>query len=387
ERCETFFIRTALAPRPGAAPSVSVETIPWSDLRAATFAGQDIVILANVPSLGEAQVAALEAFIAAGGGAIIFLGPQVDGGLLAERMRKGEGSLLPADPIEIRSAPSAAGWSLEPDAGGHPIARAIRSLPAELVGEARIRRAFALRPLPGAFVIARIAGTGMPLAAEREIGRGRLILIATTADREWTDLPSHPVFPILLAESVTALVRRPFERALLAGDPLRVGLDETAGERVLFRDPSGEKTAVRAASDGAGRFAAFGPAPRAGFYDVTTQEGSELLSVAVNVDPAESNLAPLPREALREALFGLDVRIPDETEDLGAAIRESRVGRELWRSLMIAALAILVLESFLARRWSRRAAVAPTEARLSHGAEAVASGITPERGRSGEEAP
>lgn len=358
ERSETYFVRAALSPKPGAMATASVETISWLDGPAATLAGHEIVVLANVPDLREAQVAALDAFVAAGGGAIISLGPKVDAGLLAERMRRGEGSLLPAEPVEIISAPAEAGWSIEPAAGDHTIARAIRSLSPELVAEARIRRAFGLRLLPGGRVIANLAGTGMPVIVEREIGRGRLILIGTTADREWTDLPSHPLFPILIHESVTALTRRPFERPLLAGDPLRVGLPDGAGERVRFRDPTGEEDIVRVAADETGRFAARGSAPHPGFYDVATEEGADLLAVAVNVDPAESDIAPLAREALREAAFGLPVRIPDEGEDIAAVIRESRIGREIWRSLMIAALALLVLESFLARMWSRNVAVA-----------------------------
>jgi hypothetical protein len=46
------------------------------------------------------------------------------------------------------------------------------------------------------------------------------------------------------------------------------------------------------------------------------------------------------------------------------AIRESRVGRELWRQLLLLALAVLALEAFLAHRFSRRiagAASAPIE--------------------------
>jgi hypothetical protein len=41
-------------------------------------------------------------------------------------------------------------------------------------------------------------------------------------------------------------------------------------------------------------------------------------------------------------------------EGLGAAVREARTGRELWRPLAAVALGLLVVESLVARRYTGR---------------------------------
>src|SRR5690606_35237679 len=95
------------------------------------------------------------------------------------------------------------------------------------------------------------------------------------------------------------------------------------------------------------------PAIQPGFLTVSAEHAqTPLATLAVNTDPRESDLRPVPEADLARwaQLLGLDVVNPDE--NLGAAIEERRVGRELWRPLLLAALACFVFESLLARRAS-----------------------------------
>ena len=68
----------------------------------------------------------------------------------------------------------------------------------------------------------------------------------------------------------------------------------------------------------------------------------------------EGDVRALPGDDLRAALAGLRLRFPKETDDLVAAIRETRIGREWWRVFLGAALVVLALELFLAWYFSRR---------------------------------
>jgi hypothetical protein len=88
------------------------------------------------------------------------------------------------------------------------------------------------------------------------------------------------------------------------------------------------------------------------------QEGGPPVVVAVNVDSRESDVRMLAGESLATAVSGLPVQVLPPGQNLVAAIRESRVGRELWQMLMLAALAILALEGFLAWKFSRQMDVA-----------------------------
>jgi hypothetical protein len=80
--------------------------------------------------------------------------------------------------------------------------------------------------------------------------------------------------------------------------------------------------------------------------------------VAVNVDPRESDVKVLASDRLAARLSGLPVRVLAPGEDMVSAIRENRVGRELWRILMLVGLACLALEAYLAHRFSRQMSVA-----------------------------
>jgi hypothetical protein len=57
---------------------------------------------------------------------------------------------------------------------------------------------------------------------------------------------------------------------------------------------------------------------------------------------------------MKTALVNLPARVLPEGENLTSAIRESRVGRELWRILLVLGVATLALEGFLAWRFSQQ---------------------------------
>ena len=80
---------------------------------------------------------------------------------------------------------------------------------------------------------------------------------------------------------------------------------------------------------------------------------NDSIPVAVSVDPGESDARSLTDKALDEALRGTKMKIVPEKDDLGAAIRHGRVGREIWRELLFAALLLLLIEAYLSRRFTR----------------------------------
>ena len=75
---------------------------------------------------------------------------------------------------------------------------------------------------------------------------------------------------------------------------------------------------------------------------------------AVNVDAQEGDVRTLTGEQLGETFQGLKVRLIEESDDVAAAVRESRVGRELWKELLLLGIAVLLLETFLAHWFTRR---------------------------------
>jgi hypothetical protein len=357
-RNETDYLMTALVPKTlGAKSSLLVETAPWVELGSKRPEMYDVVVLANVPDVRPTQVEDLYNFVQEGGGLVVFLGDKVNPAVLNARMRRENVALLPGEVQgQAAAADAAEGRPLAVAAPDHPVARALALLPAALIGETRVQRYFKLAPAPEGRTVLKIAGTDAPLLAERSVGRGKVLLCTSTANRAWNNLPPHPAYPILLHEAVAYLTTRASDRPLVIGEPVLAALPgRSLQTSVTFRGPGGVETAVQVTDRGGRRVAQFDQAEQPGFYEMRMADAPPVV-VAVNVDPRESDVRVLPAERLANALAGLPLRVLPEGENLVTAVRETRVGRELWRMLMLAALAVLALEGYLAYRFSRQVA-------------------------------
>ncbi len=354
----THFVKTALAPgRSAVAPSLAVDTVSWLQFSVARLGDYDLVILANVPDLRAEQAQALHDFTRQGGGLVVFLGDKVNGPLLNERLQTGSAFLLPAEVMEKVTAPKelAEGWPIEAASATHPLSRILRALPPALMSEVHLRQHFKVTLLPGAQSILQVGGTAAPLLLEKRVGQGRVLLFTSSADRTWNDLPAHPAFPILLQEMVTYLTGGADDQSVVVGGKLVLPLPaKDVQASVTLRDPAGGEFPVQVIERQGRRVAEYDQAGLPGFYEVRSAESNATALVAVNVDAAEGDVRALPAEDMQTALSGLRVRLVKEAEDLALVIRESRIGHEWWRVLLGAALAVLVLEVFLAWHFSRR---------------------------------
>jgi hypothetical protein len=99
------------------------------------------------------------------------------------------------------------------------------------------------------------------------------------------------------------------------------------------------------------------PLERPGLYRVF--RGSELRGTfAVNPDPRESDLAPIDEASLVAGFPAGRARVLHPGEDLARRVREARFGRELWPLFTLLALALLVIETIVARQAMPRVAAA-----------------------------
>lgn len=378
---ETDFLATALVPRRvrGERPDLDVKVIPWLDLPKQRLADYHVAVLANVPDVGAAQAAALHTFVREGGGLVVFLGDKVIPKLFNTRMRHDGTALLPGQ-LEALAVPAGTteGLPVEATASGHPLAAPLAALPQELVAMARVHRYFPVKLEPGGHPILSLAGTDSPLLSEKSIGHGKVLLCATTADRDWTNLMVHPVGPILIHQAITYLTRQAHERPFIVAEPIILPLPErTTQPSVTVRGPGGAESSIQVTErDGTQAIELTRP-EKQGFYEVLTADGRPPLVFAANVDPTESDVKCLLPDDFAKALTGLQVRLFAGDENVAASIREGRVGRELWRELLILGLLVLLIEAFLAHHFSRRIAIAAEAKGVDHsdlfaGAEAAA---------------
>ncbi len=188
----------------------------------------------------------------------------------------------------------------------------------------------------GALVLSRLADQS-PLVAERSEGKGMLVTLATSIDRDWADLCLKPQFlPFVdrLLLHASGKLKKEIPPYLVVG---RDSLDPLAAP-VTIVSPSGVRSQLLAGG------APFSPA-LAGFYRVE-EKGRTVGAFVARIDPAESDLTPTGDEEARKLLGDASIK---RGGDSGVAGR-----RDLSPLFGVLMMAALIAEALLSGRFSRR---------------------------------
>jgi hypothetical protein len=220
-------------------------------------------------------------------------------------------------------------------------------------------RRLTIDKLPGARVIARFDDNDAAIL-DIPVGRGRVFVFTFS----WRPADSQ----FALSSKFVPLLYALLEQAGGVRAPLaqfRVG--DTVDLSALAVQPGGPALAVRKPDGLPARLASgethFTQTDQPGVYEVLAAETP--VKFAVNLDAAESRTAPLPADELER--LGLPMKsvaakpaVPGaRPETLHNAELEAR--QKLWRWLIVAALAVLLVETWLAG-WTTRRPAAPVEA-------------------------
>jgi hypothetical protein len=358
---ETFFLEAAL--RAGGS-GFAVTTVLPDDLGGRDLGAYGAIFLANVSRPTAPMAAALTRYVETGGGLFISVGDKVD----VEAWNQVAKALLP-QPLGLkRSAAAPPGTRpegetvdlrpaerLAPIDRRHPL---LSAFPAkgEGLASARFFQFVLLAPVPdapGRRVVLRYE-SGAPALVEAEIGRGRVLLLTTTVDREWTDLPIRPGFLPLVQESTRFLAGAPSGDAaadLNVGErrEIALGADDRRVEVVRPGGDSRWLTPTPHAGDAHARHVVlFTDTDEPGLYRVRTAGADGAVTerpdaaFVVTLDPRESDPARLP-----------DAKRPDRTAARDGAGAVPRRRLELWHALGAAAIALVLAESLLTLRFKR----------------------------------
>ncbi len=363
---ETFFIRTALHPTVEDATTrisfIDPTVIRESELGTANIDESDIVVLANVGGITQSIAARLEAYAADGGSVLIFLGDRLDALIYNDELHRDGQGLLPAklgDIADSRAQPT----SLAPKDFSHRLMATFKGEKAVLLSFGSVYRYFKLSVDKDATVVCPY-GTGDAGIVEKPFGNGRVMMFATSADTEWTDLPKTGTFVIMMQDLARHLAR---DRLLLSnvtvGDTLHRALppEQAAGGIPITPPGANEPIPVTPVTE-AGRLTLnYKDTDKAGVYEVelTPPAGVDRPgrtdSFAVNVDPRESSLRRIGPQELRRALKDFKFSyIRDVPEKAAETNPDASRSSQLWRHLLYAMLAILCMETFLAQAFGRR---------------------------------
>jgi len=332
-------------------------SVPWLTFPTEDLSQIDVLVFTDVPEITAGQAKQLETFVRNGNGLIWFAGDQVKPAAWNERAATTATPLLPAIIRSQLNTSDAlgAGQPLDADLSDHPVCLPLKSLPEDLLAETRFMRLMEVEPLPSAFTVLRLAGSGAPVLLEKPLGRGQVFQFTTTAEITWNNMALTPVFPLVMQQIVTYLSGREFESPRLVGDSLTLTYSsQPDATDAVFDTPSGETITVPVREVGGQFVALLENAHEAGYYTARVSVQAAGLPIAVNVDPRESNIACLDPSELRANLEGLGIQVVTTGDDLSAAIDSARTSRSAWRFFMIAALILLVTEALLADRMLTR---------------------------------
>lgn len=375
---EVHLLRSALAPPGPFSSGNRVEVVDPRELEGTALADFDCIFLCNVPPLSEAAVEQLERFARGGGGVVFFLGDQVDDvAAFNAAFHRGGAGLLPLALDRELAAPQQSGGVGLLQMAKHPITAAFGSDTDALSEYVRFRRYFSAvdeaqtattapasapgEPPPSGLVLATYTNESRtPAIVEHKFGRGTVLLFTSTADLDWNDWPraTDGSYVVAMLETVQYAARRDdYPRQVAPGAPLVLSVSADQYERTaVLRSPlHPQEPAVplrgQAASQDVGAPLVFTgpPARQVGVYrlDLSPRGGAvETHPLCVNLEPGESDLRVATAAELDAALAGVPHELLRADESFRGGSDDTR--RELWRTVLVVLVGLLLGEQFLA---------------------------------------
>jgi hypothetical protein len=360
---DAFYVASALAPGGGAPTGLSVRIDSQRVLATEDLSRFDTIWLLDVASLDPAEVEPLEAYARAGGGVGFFVGPRTLIDSTNDRLyRDGEG-LFPvplAGDVELLAQTAARGADRVADVvvEDHPAVAVLSGRRNPLVASVRVDRVMAVdrsfEPAEGSGLRRLLSlRTGAPLLIEQPFGEGLVAVTLTTAAPLWNNWArGNPSWVVVMLELESRLARgRRSIQSMPVGEPIRIplqeGLDEPQVDFVLPPDNTVVHREAERDADGQ-TFAELTETDVAGLYTSRwrQQDGVEQTRLlAINVDPAEGELATVAREQLERLLVGVPFTM--ERAESMQEDRESLAGTSLTTPLLYLLVILLLLEQLV----------------------------------------
>jgi uncharacterized membrane protein len=383
---ELFFLKAALTAPTEGKSAVEIKDVSASDLAAQDLSGFPLVVLANVGSLPAAAVEKLERFVDSGGGLLVFLGDRANLSFYNDTLAgptRLHGGLLPGRLIATEGDSGGAASAFVADIDFEHAALAAFADP-RFANLTRVTFTSLWGVDPAGSTTLMRANTGSPLLCEKSYGKGRVMLFASTCDRDWTNFPVVPAYLPWVYRLVAYLAQVPVEQQgfFATGDEVPVSLSAFEGvTQLLVKRPDGGTGSVAPGSDDSGSLVCSdtGQPGVYALYAPGREDQSQYF--AANLDRYESDLTYLDdvfadgpdaadsgsREArvehgFRERLPGrpLVAYVSDPTRAIASA-QSMRRGIRLWDILLMLALVFALFEPWLANRISMRHYARPQE--------------------------
>ncbi len=356
------FLQLAISPTstPGSTPSSSNSVFQptvctSTELPDVDLVRYDCVVLCDVESLGEADIARLTAFVNDGGGLVVGLGGQTD----REAFQRTLGAkLLPVDLLEFADHTSEP-VTFETRDLDHPVLAPFRGRTDAGLTTAPVSRYARVKPRPeGSWQVILPFTTGDPAILERSLGRGRAVLVTTSLNDSWGHWvlwPSYlPLVNRLLQYSLEGRLR---SDPILVGTPIREVFSQPVSGTILL--PSAQTVDAHVETTEQETALLWPDTGVAGLYQLSAGPPvNRRKSLAVNPAPPESDPRSLTAESLRRGLLaGTAFDWVTDIQEISRETATPATGHTTYaRPLIGGVIALLFVEILMA--WRSRWGVA-----------------------------
>jgi uncharacterized membrane protein YobD (UPF0266 family) len=346
---ESFFLTRALNPAGESDSSQYLPTVIIPEaLSGAALDSYQVIVLCNVATLPDAFLAKLQSYLRGGGGLLIFGGDR----LQADHYNAKLTQILQTPIRDKKQGLEATGEKIGKFDLTHPALQSLSdNLLQESIKSARVW-GYSRISASGKSVLMSLAN-GDPLLIEQKVGSGRVIFIATTADRDWSDLPVKTAYLPMIQSLTNYLAggkRGLLDGGISVGDVKEISLPPGyVGKTIRITKPNKQpaEVVVNAAQDRSA--ASFEDNDVAGIYQIGLTRGDQESGTprlyAVNPPFLESRLEEISERELQSKLSPVrpDV-VPIET------LQQGGTRRDLALPLLGLLLATLLLEGWFAQR-------------------------------------
>lgn len=352
---EAFYLERALSVTTDGRQEFDAQVIVPDSLADAELGALDVVVLANVAGLPPSQVERLLGFVESGGGLLMTAGENAD----PDRWNSAFASLLPRPvrSVKVLANRGDSDAAIKATRFGsfqplHPAFRLFALRGGESMQAGLVYSYLLLEPQADTDteVVASFTDGG-PALLERNIGRGRVMLLTTSIDYDWSDLPVMTSYLPFIRRTVQYLGRSGAggDQTAEVGTPLTLDVSAFRTERVSVIDPHGSRR-VLSVEAGSVTYMPSSLGIHSVFVDANGEEiAASSLDFAASAPASEWPVGTIEVSALEEVAVAA-------AEATGVELMGETAGKPVWPLALFLALMAIYAESLLAirrRLWVR----------------------------------
>lgn len=300
-------------------------------------------------------------YVRNGGGLVVFLGHHAQA--TASFNDEAAQALLGGRLARVWRTPSRSLF-LAPDQFSHPILAEFRDRTTSVPwNDAPIFKHWVLDPVAADAVTIMPFGNGKPALVDRQVGRGRVITMATPVSdvlrpagrTPWNELPTSEAWPyVVLVNELMVYVTNSTSTRLnyTAGETAALANDTSDyPERYQLFTPLEEPQEVRShEGELVVRFT-----EHAGAYRLKgVRDPPVVRGFSVNLSPRATDLTRLAPDKLDTLLGPGRYQLATNRDEIRLEVGEARVGREFYSHLLVLLVVILSVEQLMANRFYRK---------------------------------